>query len=906
MPFFRYLLCLVLSISSVLTLAQNRASIKGKLLDSIDRAPLEFATVAVTEPRDSSLISYTLTTKDGAFALRNLPTDRPLKLMVSFVGYENFRKIITLEKGQTEDFGLIYLNRRSLKEVVITGERQAIVIKKDTIEFSPEAFKTRPNAVLEDLLKKLPGLQVDLDGTITVNGRKVNKITIDGKDFFASDLTIASKNINVELIDKIQVVDDREDDPDKLKDASQVDKIINLRMKKAIKKSAFGKIYGGGGSAGRFEGGGLLNFFRDTLQVSLIGFGNNVNRSAFSSSELSSMGGFDRSSGGANNSGINFGGRSWGLQQIGSGGFNVNYDIKKKLKLNLMYFYGHTVNDHENKGISQTFIKDTTLSSQSSSINTQVANRHNINGLLEWKIDTVSNIRFLPKITLSYSNSSSQSLSDNFSSSKGMINSSNNTSSGEDNGRSYEHRFNYYRRLKKKNQSITIANNVRINPRFIDQYTNGRSTFVITNKDSILNQNLRREDSGNSANIELGYRHPLTKKLIGDVSLHTSFDNNLRTVVATRLNPNTSDYDLLLPNQSSDINRDQWTYRVRPGITWNVSKEASIRAGIVFQKLDVYNSFHSLSQKLNKTYYNIFPSLRYSSREWSINYDVSSRQPGVTDLVPVELSYSTLYSYKGNPDLDQVITHNGNIYYNKFVPSSQVGISFYTNLSYDFNNIIWADRTDATRGATLSYPVNVDGTYYWNSYINFNKRFKKVKDWQFRWTSGLNSYVSKRAFLQNEQADNLNSYELRLRAGFGLGHKELIQFEPNYTIGRNINNYSVRKDKNRDFYNHGLNNQLIVHWPKKVTLELNHNFTYDAQIARGYNRVNNLLNASIGLQMLKKDRGQIKLTGYDLLDQNTGIYSWVGSNVYNTGSQLVLHRYFLLSYVYNFNKTITK
>ena len=127
---------------------------------------------------------------------------------------------------------------------------------------------TKPNAVVEDLLKKLPGLQVDLDGTITVNGKKVSKITVDGKDFFASDITVASKNINVNLIDKIQVIDDREDDPDHLKDASQVEKIINLKLKRAIKKSIFGKVYAGGGTVDRFESGGLLNMFRDTLQLS--------------------------------------------------------------------------------------------------------------------------------------------------------------------------------------------------------------------------------------------------------------------------------------------------------------------------------------------------------------------------------------------------------------------------------------------------------------------------------------------------------------------------------------------------------------------------------------------------------------------------------------------------------------
>jgi len=239
----RFLACIVLLIlvESQVT-AQNRSGLKGTVTDSLSKEALEFATVAVLDLKDSSLVSYTLTIKGGGFTLHNLPVEKPLKLVISFVGYQNFRKILMLQKGIIADVGSIKLSRKGnlLNEVKVMAELSPVVIKKDTIEFSAEAFKTPPNAVVEELLKRLPGIQVDLDGTITVNGKKVNKLLIDGKQFFVNDPKIASRNLDANLIDKVQVYDDRENDPDHLIPDSRVDKIINLKLKRLLKEALSG------------------------------------------------------------------------------------------------------------------------------------------------------------------------------------------------------------------------------------------------------------------------------------------------------------------------------------------------------------------------------------------------------------------------------------------------------------------------------------------------------------------------------------------------------------------------------------------------------------------------------------------------------------------------------------------
>ncbi|WCT13929.1 carboxypeptidase-like regulatory domain-containing protein [Mucilaginibacter jinjuensis] len=262
----KFLLIAVLLMAALRANGQNTAAIKGTLIDSLDKKPVEFATVAVIDMRDtlSTLIAYTLSNKEGAFALHNIPGGIPVKLLISYVAYQPYRKLFTLKTGEQFDLGTIGLNSKQLQEVTIKDERMPVVVRKDTIIFDAEAFKTRPNAVVEDLLKKLPGVEVDNDGNITVMAKKVSKVLVDGREFFPTDIRIATKNLDADLIDKVQVYDDRENDPNHLIPESQVGKIINLKFKKAIKKSIFGKVYAGAGTNDHYQVGGLANMFRDT------------------------------------------------------------------------------------------------------------------------------------------------------------------------------------------------------------------------------------------------------------------------------------------------------------------------------------------------------------------------------------------------------------------------------------------------------------------------------------------------------------------------------------------------------------------------------------------------------------------------------------------------------------------
>jgi hypothetical protein len=526
----KWLIAALLTLITGSLFAQNKGNIKGLILDSVDKKPLELVTVGISNFKDSSFISYATTTKTGQFTFSNMPAEKPIVIIGSMVGYRDFAKVVTLQKGQTLDLGTIYMSFRSkmLKDVTISGQRQAIVINKDTVEFRVEAFKVRPNAVVEELLKKLPGIQVDNDGTIKVNGKAVSKLLIDGKEFFSNDPRIASKNLDADLLDKVQIYDDRENDPDHLIPDVEVNKIINLKFKKAFKKSVFGKVYAGAGSRDRFESGALVNSFRDTLQVSLIAVGNNLNKTGFSSTDLYQQGGFNRSGQDAlYNGSTNVGGSSRnGIEKIFSGGFNINYDIAKKFKANLLYFYSNSSVVSDNSSLVQQFLTGDTLFSDNRSQYNTVKNNHNISGLIDWKPDTVVNIRYTPKLSFSDNNDAGFSSANRYNYLAPLNQSTtNNTTNG--NSMQFQHDFSYYRRLKRKGESLNITHALNINPNASTIINN----FDLTSYTSTLqSETLRRlsddQTKTSSASFNVTYRYPFSKNLTGDVAASGAYGFN--------------------------------------------------------------------------------------------------------------------------------------------------------------------------------------------------------------------------------------------------------------------------------------------------------------------------------------------------------------------------------------------
>jgi hypothetical protein len=887
--------------------AQNRAVIKGRIVDSLNAEPVEFATVAIVNVRDttSSLISYTLSDTKGEFALHNLPAGIPLKVLITFVSYKPFRKVLTLSKLQSVDLGVIRLSPKQLQEVLITGERVPIVVKKDTIEFNAEAFKTRPNAVVEELLKKLPGIEVDNSGNITVNGKKVSKIMVDGREFFTNDPKIASKNLDASLIDKIQVYDDRENDPDHLIEESRVNKIINLKFKKALKKSIFGKVYAGAGTAGRFESGGLLNMFRDTLQVSLIGVGNNLNNTGFSREELYSSGGFNRSGDNALRN-VSFGGQGSGIQTVATGGFNINYDYGKKLKLNLIYFFSHTQNINSYLTNGQQFLPPDTITTKSAYSSTSASNTHNVSFFLKWQPDTLTQIRYNPLLTISNNQSASNSISNQYS--YLIPNISQNTNIGNSSGYStqFQQSFSYYRRLKKKGESFTLSHSLSINPGVGSSYGNNAIiSFTPTLPSDTLNRYNNRNSKNTDASLTASFRYPITKKLTADISLSGDYNVQGGDHLTYDFNPAANLYNIYIDSLSNNLNRNKWTETVHPGITYNFTKKISLVAGISTQWQQIDNQFNKNIPDLNQNYLFFLPNVRLSMGNLSVNYDANITQPSLNNLQPIRYVYSPLYTFTGNPNLKPTKRNNFSAYYYVYKPESQISINFYSGATIEQNSI---DRQQTINnvGATTTMPINRNGQYNGYSGFGFGKKFKKIHDIVFGTQTNV-SFSGNHTFFQLNQDEGFqNKYWFNATQQFSINWEDKLELDPSYTLGRDITKYTGVDYSNVSTTTQNVNTKLDAHLPQKIDIESSYTYTYNPLVTPGYQRSVNLVSMSIARQLLKKDMGQIKLSCYDIFNQNISAYRYASQNSVTDVQSQILKRYFLLTLQYKFNKSITK
>ena len=306
-------LIVILPLVSTILIAQKNGNIKGVAFDTLSQKTVASATVTILDKKDSSLVAFSMTDNNGNFELRGIPNGN-YRLMLSHVSYHNSVKYFTVsDSNKIVNLGNVVMNDKSkiLEEVVLNAEAPPITMIDDTIQYNAGSFKTVPNANVEQLLKKLPGVKVDKDGTITAQGEKVNRVMVDGKEFFGNDPKIATRNLPADAIDKVQVYDKQSDQAQLTGfEDGNYEKTINLKLKKDKKKGLFGKLNAGGGNKERYELKGNINSFKGARQFSAIGMGNNTNAEGFSFMDI-----------------LNFTGELARMQRVGGSGGNININI---------------------------------------------------------------------------------------------------------------------------------------------------------------------------------------------------------------------------------------------------------------------------------------------------------------------------------------------------------------------------------------------------------------------------------------------------------------------------------------------------------------------------------------------------------------------------------------------------
>lgn len=902
--------------------AQQRNQLRGAVADSASREMLEMATVTVQNTKDSSLITYTLTDKKGAFRLTGLPADKPVRLLISYTGYRTYSRI--LEADRPEDLGSIMLatSARELNTVVVEGDRPPIAIRKDTIEFNAAAFKTRPNAVVEDLLKKLPGVDIDENGNITVNGKKVSRILVDGKEFFGNDPKLATKNLPSAIVDKVQVVDTKTKQEARMgieKDGE--DRTINVTLKADKKKGLFGRLSAGGGTDSRFELSGMLNAFEGSRQISLLGSSNNLNKIGFSQNEMSVAserkgGGMYMavtSDGGLNMNGINFSGSGEGIRTASMAGYNYNDKWGKNVDVNNSYSFNNT--DSRFTTLSNSLYNDGRNITGKRTGNGRNYS-HNAGFSFDIQLDSMTTLNVSPKFGYTRQTSNTSSIDSTYFGAGELGNTNKNSNLLRSSRVSFENSITLNRILNKNGQAIGLTFSNMYNTQDGNAFNNSTQQFFENNlldSTQVLDQKSEMNSRNERYDISLYYGQPITKTW----KMH--FDYKYSYGISTS-NRNTynfdedmkgyTDLDSLYSNRFRTIMTIQ-----QPAIRFvhnNSNKKftASFGGSVYFNTLDNRSFMDNTSIRQRQT--NLVPSSRISytfknKGQLSFNYNGYMQQPTVEQLQPLKDNTNPLNIRIGNPDLKASFSHGVSVSYNRFSPTG-IGLFSSVGITPVTNRISTVTKVNAQGGQTVQN-VNVDGTYTMNANINasFNK---KLKDWQLRMNGGFMGNMSRQvnySNINNPKGDTSlrENVSQSLMVGptlsFSYAYKEILEmnvfYRPNYNqVKSRLNNVTTSNFTQR------LQVGATAYLPLNFFLENDLQYNYNANTAPGFRKGITVYSAAIGYEFLKEKRAQVKLYAYDLLRQNTTIRRNVTElGTFDTQTDLV-EQYFMVTLSYNISK----
>ncbi|MES1218173.1 MAG: TonB-dependent receptor, partial [Bacteroidota bacterium] len=628
------LLIFTIFLSNIIQAQRVDGSIKGKLIDTTAKQPISDATVSVTNAKDSSLASFTLSDKQGGFEIKGLDSGS-YRLVISHQGYMETKQSFSISRlNKTIDLGNLAIPKeyKTLEGVTITSEAP-IQVKNDTVQFNSSGFKTKPNATVEDLLKKLPGVEVDKEGNVKSQGEQVQKVYVDGKEFFGNDPKLATKNLTADMVESVQVFDDMSDQAKftKIDDGSRT-KTVNIKLKKDRNKGVFGRALAAYGDQGRYEGNLSINKFKGNQRISLLFNTNNINKQGFSFSDIiSSMGGFGGFGGGGGGfggGGGGFGGGGGGFGgggnvQIrgGGGGFGgfggsgstgiikslstgLNYtDLwANKIKVSGSYFFSNSNTEQKQNTFRQSFFPNDSIANLSRETHSITKNQnHRFNVRFEYQIDSSNSLLYIPSITLQHSENFNEDTSSTISQTplkQYRAITGNSTNTNERNGVNIGNNFLFRHKFQKTGRTITLGWNNTIGNSQSHGLTFSDNEFFRSDGSQVgsfvQNQQNKQKTKTNNNAFSTSYTEPIGLNKLLEFNYaytHNYSESNKQTY---NYNSNTAKYDnpnLLLTNNFKN------TFQAhRAGINFRVQeKKYNYQFGLGVQRSTLESNSYQAS-----------------------------------------------------------------------------------------------------------------------------------------------------------------------------------------------------------------------------------------------------------------------------------------------------------------------
>jgi hypothetical protein len=769
---------------------------------------------------------------------------------------------------------------KNLAEVTIKANLVEMEVKKDTLEYNAAAFKTRPNAVVEDILKKLPGIEIQSDGSIQAQGKTVKNIYVDGKKFFSNDPQAATKNFPAESVDKIQVFDKKSD----IADFTGIDDgvretTINIKLKPNFKKGTFGYGTAGYGTDNRFDMKSNVNDFKGERQISLLRSGNNVNKASFSAQDNGSVA----------NGHINL----WGI------GGNYNDQFNKKTDLNLSYFY-YNRNSLTEQYSTRSYYQpgNTGGFSQFTDINQnyqRLTGNHKLNLTLEHKLDSMNNLKFTGYFTSTADNTNNNQLNINKKADSIPVNNSHVNTITDQTQTNITTNLLWRHRFEAPGRFFTLSGSVNYSGNHNQTGLNSQISYFNPNYiDSVL-QSQPYKDNRWDYDAAATFTEPMGKYLYSEFNynFHLYTDNSDKKVY-NLLNGETTLNDTL-------TNRLDYQYVYnRGGMNFRYAKEEfQASAGMSIQQSQLSATYISSNTFIRKNWIYPLPKvfLQYSmgrARNFRLEYTTNVNEPSVTQLQPVVNNIDPLNLYVGNPDLKPEYQHSFNGYYQSFNMNSGIHLMLRFNSSYTLDKIVSARNTDSQLRSTYR-SINVPNDFSSSMMVNFGYRMKKpLLRTHFR---GSTSYNRSIVYVNNvENFTNLYGFTGGVRLGYEI--EDIFEINGDARLNYNIAEYSVSTKLNSSY----LNQTYSIDGSLKLPLNFQFVWNTDFNVYNGSTGFTSrnvyLVGAGLSKFIFDDNRGEIKLSVTDLLNQNTGIIRNNNAQYIENGYINSLGRYVMLSFTY--------
>jgi hypothetical protein len=889
----------------------------GKVIDGAANTPMIGANVQIKTVTDSLLLG-TVTSTNGTFAITrpDIPT---VKVEITFIGYKTISIVHQIRQSLNLGELILLEDTQVLGEVIIEGQVPVGEQRGDTTSFNANAFKTQTNAQAEDLIRKMPGITMQ-NGQIQAQGEQVQRILVDGREFFGSDPNIALRNLPADAVDRVEVLDQRSDQSRLTGfDDGNYTKTINIILREDRKNGSFGRLYSGYGTDDRYSAGGSLNFFKGDQRVSVLGLFNNINQQNFSSQDLAGIsanasGGGPRGGGGRWGGGNNnfFVGNSGGIVSTNALGLNYSDKWGQKVNFTGSYFFNNTTNSLRQITNRETVVnEDLRQFYQENLINTVDNYNHRANARIEADLNEKNSIIITPNI--SFQTNKTFGDRDALTTTNGgdSLSALRSISDAEIKAFNISNNITYRYKFEKKGRTFSTDVFTAWNNR--DQF----STLLAASQDYQRNRIDTAEQETNSLNDGFNYRinttwtEPLGEKSIGTFGYQIA-NNKTSADQKTRI-LNQENLFVLDTALSNEFDNKFITQRLRSGYAfnnggWNVNlnldyQNAQLNNEAFFPEVGVFKrSFNNILPSANVNYRN-----RESGFSWRMRYRTDTDEPSVAELQNVVNNQNPLNLRVGNPNLGQSFNHNIFANISKVNLEKSRTLFMFVNYSstsnYIGNNTFLAVQDTLINGEILlrpggqiSQPVNLDGNFRTSVFMTYGAPIKKIKS-QFN----TNSRVSfNRIPGLINGVSNLND-NLTLSQGITLSSNisQNVDFSISTTGSYNIVNSSLQQNLENNFYQQESNARLYFASKNgKVFMGNTIAHTLYSGLSEGFNQNFFLWNIEGGFRFAKNNKAELKAVVFDLLNQNNSITRTISDVAVTDVFTNVLTRYGMITFTY--------